>query len=196
MSQLFPKSLPNFISDNLTSKIPNLFNSDNFLDSVARLQSFPSVLIRLTKSSTMFNFPIFSVVIAVILAYVPHVAKVIVLKSIGKYDNRNPRKFNADSSSVPDGKRELATRLLSCHNNQLETLGVYAAAVAINVAVTSADNPPDYFLILTSLYVIFRAIYVVAYASPQIAGGYLRSLAFGGCIASLVTLLIYPATAN
>lgn len=130
----------------------------------------------------MSQFAIFSVPIAAFLAYVPHFAKVAVLRGRSQYDNAKPRDVPADD--------ELITRLGNAHVNQLEMLGVYAAGVAV---ATAANTPSTIILALSISYVIARFLFVIAYASPQVAGGLLRSFTFMLSMGSNLALWILAA---
>lgn len=133
-----------------------------------------------------FSFPLLSVVIAVILVYVPHVWRVTIARKQGKYDNTNPR-ATEQFSEMSEKQASLQRRLLGAHNNQLETIGVYASGVVANVARLKTDWK---LVTLCALYIAFRVIYILAYAGPQYIGGYLRTLVFFFCIIVLFLLWI------
>lgn len=133
-----------------------------------------------------FSFPLFSVLIAFLLAYVPHVWRVIIARGQGKYDNTNPR-ATEQFSELSEDQASLQRRLMGAHNNQLESIGVYASGVVANVARDKTDWK---LITLCALYLAFRVCYILAYAGPQFIGGYLRSLVFLLCIIVLLLLWI------
>ncbi|PXF46037.1 hypothetical protein BWQ96_04212 [Gracilariopsis chorda] len=132
-----------------------------------------------------FSWPAFSVILAIILAYLPHFMKVTLLTKFGKFDNKDPRAHTSQQSSVPKEKRALVTRLAGCHSNQIEMLGVYAAGVAANLSLKESDTA---FIVLTALYVGFRALYIIVYAAPQVLGGNTRSITFVACMATVISI--------
>lgn len=134
---------------------------------------------------------IWSVPLAWGLSFLPHVARGILVSVHGKFDNTNPREKDAQVASLPKEYQGLAVRLASCHNNQLETLGYYAAGVAVAVAVRV---PPDTLAKLTGFYIKSRIAYTLAYAMPQVGKGVLRSLTFVGSMTSIG--LLYAAAAE
>lgn len=140
----------------------------------------------------MLSQAIWSVPIAAGLAYAPVFARAFVISRFGgKLDNTRPRDIDAQVSNTPEHVRELAGRLKASHANQLETLGLYAAGVAIAVAVRV---PPPELARLTGWYIKSRLAYNLAYAAPQIGGGALRSLTFFAAMTSCV--LLYAAAAR
>lgn len=133
-----------------------------------------------------FNFPIFSAFIATILVYVPHVIRVKIATEAGKYDNKDPR--NNDALQQMTAKdRDLQRRLLGAHQNQIETIGMYVAAIVANIA---RGNEGWLTNMLAALYIGLRIAYIAAYAGPPIANGYLRSLLFFGCFSVILSLWI------
>lgn len=158
----------------------------------------------------MYREAILSVPKVSVLAYAPILVRNGILVFHGKYDNGAPRSEPEarESPSQPSegtserqaksgGKaitahtRGLLVRLKSSHQNQLEMLGLYAAAVALAVAVR-VDS--DTVTRLTGWYVKGRIAYTLAYAAPQVANGALRSLAFfASCIPCV---MLYFTAAN
>ncbi|KAI0561517.1 Membrane associated eicosanoid/glutathione metabolism-like protein [Gracilaria domingensis] len=132
-----------------------------------------------------FSWPAFSVILAGILAYIPHGIRVSLVMKNGRFDNSAPRDHEGQKSSLPEEKREFMLRLLGCHNNQMESLGVYAAGVAANLAFGDSKTLLNVF---TALYIVFRVIYLIVYSLPQYAGGYLRTAAFVGCLAMIISI--------
>lgn len=138
----------------------------------------------------MLSSVIWSVPIATGLAYIPHFVRGVIISKFGKLDSAKPRD-ESGTTSMPKHLQELAIRLKNCHFNQLESLGLYAGAVAVAVA---ANVPPSTMHRLTSWYLKSRLAYVLAYSAPQVAGGMLRSLSFVASITSCI--LLYAAAAN
>lgn len=161
----------------------------------------------------MYREAILSVPVATFLAYAPMAVRKLILARFNKFDNANPRKdpltpdttSSSSSSSpsssssqknkgdavIPKETRELLHRLKSSHENQLETLGLYAGGVAVAIAVRAN---PDTLLQLTRWYVKSRLAYSLAYAAPQVGNGILRRLSF--IAASASCLMVYFAAAN
>lgn len=155
--------------------------------------TFASVIRTTSAISTVmgFNFPLFTVPIATILCYVPHVARVILAKQANAYDNKDPR--NSDTAGTLSAQQAmLQKRLLGAHQNQLETIALYAAAVVANIA----RKPQDSWVLnlLTALYITFRAVYIAVYASPPFLGGYLRSIVFAACFSIIFALWVRAFT--
>lgn len=147
--------------------------------------SLLSITSRFSSSMADFSWPAFSVILAIVLAYLPHFFKVAVLTKFGKFDNKDPRAHASQQSSLPEDKRALVTRLGGCHNNQIEMLGVYAAGVAANLALKENDTA---LIVLTAVYVGLRGLYIIVYAAPQVLGGNIRSLAFVACMATVISI--------
>lgn len=139
----------------------------------------------------MADTAIWSVPIAWGLSAVPFVARAVLLHLKGKMDNTKPRRREAETVSLPTEYRDLAIRLLNCHANQLESLGYYAAGVAVAVAV---KVPAETLVKLTGLYIKSRLAYNLAYTMPQVAGGLLRSASFVASMASIG--MLYAAAAE
>jgi len=135
----------------------------------------------------MSAFALWSVPIATGLAYVPHFAKVGVLSRAHVFRSTHPREINSTQKKSTD---ELVARLVGCHANQLESLGVYAAGIA---AATAVGVPRDTLSNLASAYVASRALYIVAYAAPQVAQGLPRGLTFGASMSVIIFLWAYAA---
>lgn len=106
-------------------------------------------------------------------------------------DNKMPRNTEANQKGMSEEDKAFANRLAGAHENQLESLGYYAASVALAVATKVPEN---ILLRYTTGYIASRLAYVVAYAAPQIAEGNIRSLAFGASMA--FTGLLYGASAS
>lgn len=119
-----------------------------------------------------------------VLTYLPFAARAAVCFANGALDNRNPRDVDGQLKKLDPSSVALVKRLLASHNNQLETLGVYAAAVAAGVATRV---PPSELNKLATVYISARVAFNVAYAAPQILHGLPRSLSFmasmGSCLA-------------
>eukprot|EP00177_Eucheuma_denticulatum_P001028 GFKZ01001875.1.p1 GENE.GFKZ01001875.1~~GFKZ01001875.1.p1 ORF type:complete len:146 (-),score=12.59 GFKZ01001875.1:1081-1518(-) len=139
----------------------------------------------------MASSAIWSVPIAWGISSLPFVARAILISVKGKLDNSNPRDRDAQVASLPKEYQGLAVRLASSHTNQLETLGYYAAGVAVAVAVRV---PPETLAKLTGFYIKSRIAFTLAYAMPQVAKGALRSLTFVGSMTSIG--LLYAAAAE
>lgn len=134
---------------------------------------------------------IWSVPLAWGISFLPHIARTVLVSVKGKMDNTNPRDKAGQIASLPKEYQGLAVRLASCHNNQLESLGYYAAGVAVAVAVRV---PPETLAKLTGFYIKSRIAYTFAYAMPQVGKGVLRSLTFVGSMTSIG--LLYAAAAE
>lgn len=130
-----------------------------------------------------FNFPLFSVIPAILLAYLPHFTRVFILFRSSAYDNKAPRAYG--HSKFERNRQLLLDRLLGAHNNQLELLGAYAAGVAANIAMGKNDNA---LIVLCSVYIGARILWLIAYVSPQAAGGFIRTAFFAPCLASVMLL--------
>lgn len=138
----------------------------------------------------MSVFAIYSVPIAAGLAYLPYVAKAVILHRNNAYDNKNPR-----ASQIADPLKAetsaLCTRLGNAHNNQLETLGLYAAGIAAGTAV---GVPPTTMTKIARMYVGSRTAYVAAYTAPQYLDGNIRSVTWTASLAA--ALWTFFAAAN
>lgn len=139
----------------------------------------------------MVESAIKSVALAWVLSSVPLVARTLIIRFKGSFDNTKPRDRKGQEAGLSPGLQQVAVRLLGAHTNQLETLGFYGAAVAVAVA---ARVPPETLSKLTGYYIKSRIAYNLAYAIPQVAGGVLRSLTFISGIA--ITTMIYFAAAE
>lgn len=139
----------------------------------------------------MLAAAIWSVPIATGLAYAPFFARSLLVAARGKLDNTQPRNEEQQIATMPKHLQELALRLKGSHLNQLEMLGLYAGAVAVGVA---ANVPPPTLQRLTSWYLKCRVAFNLAYAAPQVANGFLRSLSFMASLTSC--FLIYAAAAK
>lgn len=100
----------------------------------------------------------------------------------GKYDNAKPRAHQDQHEAFSEERQAFLDRLVACHVNQLETLGVYAGGVAA-AALFGNDNTA--IIVLCAIYLAARTAYVAAYVSPQVFGGYLRTLCFVFSLASI-----------
>lgn len=132
-----------------------------------------------------FNFPLFSVPVAFFLCYVPHGVRAYVSRNAGVYDNTEPRKLEHSLSGISQDKRDLINRASGAHNNQLESIGVYAAGIVANSAVGVRSDDWQ-FITLAALYIALRVAYIAAYLGPPVLDGYLRTGIFG-----LVILVIF-----
>lgn len=135
-----------------------------------------------------FNFPLFSVPLAFILCYVPHAIRVVVATKAGLYDNVQPRKIQERLDQADPQTRHLIASASGAHNNQLETIGVYAAGIVANSAVGVARDDWQ-FITLAIAYLALRVAYIAVYLGPPVLGGYLRSAVFAGV--QLVIFLIW-----
>lgn len=140
----------------------------------------------------MSGFALGSIAYALLLAYIPHFAKVFILKANSSYDNKDPRDLSSQTRTLSPEKAALVNRLVSCHANQFELLGPYAAGIAAGVAVGVA---PAVLNTIAVLYLASRALYVAAYAAPQVLGGYVRTVTFAGCIGATVWVWLAAADA-
>lgn len=134
-----------------------------------------------------FIFPFFSVTVAVILTYIPHFIRVALGQRRGTYDNANPR----DNTKVDEQDKEFADlqkRLLGAHQNQLESIGVYAAGVVAMVFRRGYTTWSVNYL--CAQYLVFRVAYITAYIAPPVAKGYVRTLTFVGCFATIMIIWI------
>ena len=134
---------------------------------------------------------IWSVPAACALAYAPVFIRGYFVVKYGKADNTKPRDTELQTAKMPPHIKDLTVRLRNSHLNQLETLGFYAAGVAVAVAV---KVPPETLSMYTSLYLKSRFAFNLAYAGPQVAKGILRSLAWGASLVSAI--MVYAAAAN
>lgn len=137
------------------------------------------------QQQDMASQAIWSVPIATAVAYLPVFVRKAIVAVKGKLNNKRPRDEDLHLSGMPKDLQELAMRLKNCHLNQLETLGLYAAAVAIGVAVRV---PPQTLNRLTGYYIKSRVAYSFAYAAPQVGNGIVRTLTFLGSLASIMML--------
>lgn len=137
----------------------------------------------------MVVFALLSVPIATGLAYLPHVIKEIVLMKHNKFDNTKPR----GDESVDEKTDQLVTHLSASHNNQLESLGPYAAGVA---AATAVGVAPAVLANATATYVGARVAYCIAYMAPQICDGVPRSLSWCGAMGAMIWIWVAAATKN
>lgn len=135
--------------------------------------------IRQSLQVKMVVFALLSVPIATVLAYLPHVIKGSILSKHGKYDNKKPRA----KPSVDEKTDELITRLTGAHNNQLESLGVYAGAIA---SATAVGVSPVALGNAAAVYIGARSAYVAAYIAPQVGNGAPRSLSFSASFATIM----------
>lgn len=125
---------------------------------------------------------ILSVPIALGMALAPIVVRAVVITfKGGKMDLSRPRDREGQVKGMSLGMQQLADRLLSSHNNQLETLGYYAAGVAVAVAV---KVPVERLNLITGYFLKCRFAYNLIYAAPQVANGALRTIAFLGAMIS------------
>lgn len=132
-----------------------------------------------------FFWPFFSVILAILLAYFPHFFRVALVMLSGQYDNAKPRAYSDQHDTFSDEKRALLTRLASAHNNQLETLGVYAAGVT---AAFFSGSSRTLLNVMSAVYIGARVVYIAVYAMPQVASGYIRSLTFVVCLSSVFVI--------
>lgn len=137
----------------------------------------------------MAHTAIWSVPAAWGLSMAPLIARVILVKTKGRFDHATPRDHISQIAKMPPSLQQLAARLAASHNNQLETLGYYAGAIAVAVAVRV---PPHALARLAGMYIKSRIAYNLAYAAPQVANGALRGVSF---IASVTTIAIIYGTA-
>ncbi|PXF47393.1 hypothetical protein BWQ96_02873 [Gracilariopsis chorda] len=114
------------------------------------------------------------------LSYTPIIARALIVRSYGQLDNARPRDRAAQTAGLPKTVRELCDRLLACHQNQLETLGYFAASIGVAAAVGA---PGKEIASLAAWYVRMRLGYVIAYGAPQVAKGFVRSAFFIGSMA-------------
>ena len=139
----------------------------------------------------MSFFVFFSVPLAALLAYLPHFARVAVLARHKAFDNRNPRDMASKiSDRAPKGDRELASRLSSAHQNQMETLGLYAAGIAVAVATKTDTAVISRY---ATAYIVSRILYILAYAAPPVLAGRMRGLPFTAALASVLALWFVAA---
>lgn len=139
----------------------------------------------------MIASAIWSVPIAWGLTFAPIVARSIIVSRAGKLDNTKPRAVDTQIEKMPQNLKDLTERLRASHNNQYETLGYYAAGVAVAVAVRVDPVTLSRF---TGMYIKSRIAYNLAYAAPQVANGGLRSLAF---LAAMISVgMLYGAAAS
>lgn len=114
------------------------------------------------------------------LSSIPFIARAILVRRYGRLDNARPRDRGAQTAGMPKAVRELCERLLACHHNQLETLGYFAASIGVAAAVGAPGNE---IASLAGWYLRMRLGFVIAYASPQVAKGFVRSAFFMGSMA-------------
>lgn len=133
----------------------------------------------------MVNVSLFSVTAAGILAYIPHIMRVILATRAAAWDNGNPREQPSLQEKLTPEQYSLYTRLSAAHSNQLETLGLYAAGIA---AAYAAGSSQAFMNSIAGVYVFTRILYVIVYALPPIAGGYLRTAVFFPALASIIVL--------
>lgn len=136
-----------------------------------------------------FNFPLFSVPIAFFLCYVPHGVRAYVAAKAGVLDNKEPRQMENSLSQLDKSKRDLINRASGAHNNQLETIGVYAAGIVANSAV-GVPSDDWQFIALAAAYIAVRVAYIAAYLGPPVLNGYLRSLVFAAVVIIIILVWI------
>lgn len=134
-----------------------------------------------------FDFPLFSVLVAFSLCYVPHVIRVRIGKKFNTYNHTNPRDTAKFTERMSPAQADLQRRLLGAHNNQLESIGMYAAGIVANIA----RKPNDWLIhFLSAFYVMSRIVYIMVYMQPQVANGYLRTFVFGFCFFTIFAVWI------
>lgn len=129
------------------------------------------------------------------LAYIPHFVRTYgyvrpKLRAAGKsHDVRNTRQSVASAiDGTPDGQK--ISLLTGAHQNGLEALSYFSAAVAMALA---AGVPRPEIDTLSRLFVVLRAAYTIVYASERLNGP-LRSVIFvGGMVTT--SLLLWKAGA-
>lgn len=140
----------------------------------------------------IMTFAILSVPIAAGLAYAPHFMRAFLCAVKSKMNNKFPRDHDLQHKSLSPSDRQLAERLANSHKNQLETLGFYAAGIAVAVA---SRVPVPQLNMLAGVYVGARVAFSVAYAAPQVANGAIRSLSFVACLGTIVKIWLAAAAA-
>lgn len=124
-----------------------------------------------------------SVPLATIVCYFAHFLKTAAFKDA--FDNQRPRDYVSMSSNLEEGQREYAMRLNGAHQNMIETLGIYSSGIVAGI-VTNVNA--FHLNTLAVLYILFRVIYLVVYAAPQVKGGYLRTAVFAVCMTIIMTI--------
>lgn len=125
-------------------------------------------------------FPVATVISLTASAYIPLLVRAILLKrnkvDILKLNERRAgRAEGLSPGDVSESVYNRAARLQASHENQLETIPLWASAVAAAIAV---GVPTRRMNILAALQVVGRASYSILYTLDPIFNGLLRSAAF------------------
>ena len=126
----------------------------------------------------MERIPYISLLIGVVLIYLPRQVVGAEMKKLGRYDNNDPRGQQAKLEGR--GRRALAA-----HHNAIEALPMFTAALFSALARGVSMNM---VAVLCGLWVVARTVYVVAYIGDQAS---LRSGMWGLGVMSVAALLIF-----
>lgn len=138
----------------------------------------------------MTQWAIYSVPFVWFLSLFPAMLRRAILIRAGSLHNAHPRDHDLQTRHMSLSKRDFLARLQAAHDNQMETLGYYAAAISIAISV-NVNSKRLHFLIVA--FLVARVLFIVAYAAPQFAAGSFRTLAFVSCMVCIA--LIYVAAA-
>ncbi|TPX63861.1 hypothetical protein SpCBS45565_g06303 [Spizellomyces sp. 'palustris'] len=122
------------------------------------------------------NYSLYGLPVAIVLAYVPHVVKgAIITKSLGRYNNVNPRsQLDKVQERMTKASYAMAKRAEAAHINGLEIFPMFAGAV---LAGNFAGLPNNTLNKYSAAFLIARFFYNFVYIknSNSIVAG-LRSL--------------------
>ncbi|KAF8952218.1 hypothetical protein CPC16_009902 [Podila verticillata] len=139
------------------------------------------------------NFPVFSMVLAAGLAYIPHFLRgFIVLRATKRWDNVNPRgQMERIQAKMTKEDWQMAKRAEGAHNNGIETLPVFYGAV---LAALYTGVPKDTVNFYAGLFVATRALFNVVYIFNTNQGtALIRTGLWTAGIASCVKLFLAAA---
>ncbi|KNC96113.1 uncharacterized protein SPPG_08502 [Spizellomyces punctatus DAOM BR117] len=139
------------------------------------------------------NYSLYGLPVAIVLAYVPHVVKgAIITKSLGKYNNVNPRsQLEKVQSRMTKASYEMAKRADAAHHNGLEIFPIFAGAVlAGNFAGLPNSTLNKYSAVFLTARFFYNFVYIKN--SNSIVAG-LRSLIWMVSIVSCFGLYLEAA---
>jgi uncharacterized MAPEG superfamily protein len=144
----------------------------------------------------MLTFPVVSVILVFLMAYVPVPIRALLISrrstgtTFGKLNSRAAGRTAVDfREGMDENSYNMAGRLQASHENQLETLGIYAAGIAASLATPVKQAAIHTF---AGLYLAARVLYNIVYAMPPIANGIFRSLLFLICVICKLHVVLGP----
>lgn len=136
-------------------------------------------------ASSNFNLALMSIPAYYVLAAVPHTYAAFVSTSgdMSKYDNRNPHSANNVDKvkrSLPAKQYAKYERARRCHQNALENMPLYVAAIfaglmAERTAGVGSVGLENFVMGFLGLRVVYTLNYI---ATESVSWSYLRSLAY------------------